>query len=118
MREDESPPCSYLLRSLSSAHFTHNATNEEELAIRVNDIFHVTDTLYNGQVGYWVATKLNLSSSMNKLTGAIPNKLRLVMNTSELRCIDCVLLARSNWPVLHRALINCSNPNSRRSSEN
>jgi hypothetical protein len=59
-----------------SAHFTCNATNDEELSIRVNDIFHVTDTLYNGQVGYWVATKLNAPTSMKKLTGAVPNKLR------------------------------------------
>lgn len=59
-----------------SAHFTFNTTNDEELAIRVNDIFHVTDTLYNGQVGYWVATKLNAPSTQTKITGAIPNKLR------------------------------------------
>ena len=62
------------------AHFTYNTTSEEELSIRVNDILHVTDTLYNGQVGYWVATKLNASSSsQNKITGAIPNKSRYIM---------------------------------------
>lgn len=56
------------------AHFTYNTTNDEELSIRVNDIFHVTDTLYNGQVGQWVATKLNAPTSMKTITGAIPNK--------------------------------------------
>ena len=59
-----------------SAHFNYNSTNDEELSIGINDIFHVTDTLYNGQVGYWVATKLNSLSPQNKLTGAIPNKSR------------------------------------------
>ena len=58
------------------AHFTSNTTNEEELPIRVNDIFHVTDTLYNGQVGYWVATKLTVLPAQTKITGAIPNKSR------------------------------------------
>ncbi len=58
------------------AHFTFNTTSEDELSIRVNDILHVTDTLYNGQVGYWVATKLNVSPSQAKITGAIPNKSR------------------------------------------
>lgn len=61
---------------LNSAHFTYNTKSEEELSIRVNDIFHVTDTLYNGQIGSWVATKLNGSPSTGKITGAIPNKLR------------------------------------------
>jgi hypothetical protein len=63
----------------SRAHFTYNTTNEDELSIRVNDILHVTDTLYNGQVGYWVATKLNAPSSQNKITGAIPNKSRYTL---------------------------------------
>ncbi|UJR16411.1 hypothetical protein I4U23_003313 [Adineta vaga] len=58
------------------AHFTSKASNDEELSIGINDVFHVTDTLYNGQVGYWVATKLNTLSPQTKLNGAIPNKLR------------------------------------------
>ncbi|CAF4420704.1 unnamed protein product, partial [Adineta steineri] len=58
------------------AHFTSKPSNDEELSICINDIFHVTDTLYNGQVGYWVATKLNTISSQTKLTGTIPNKSR------------------------------------------
>ncbi len=45
----------------------------------MNDILHVTDTLYNGQVGYWVATKLNAPPSQNKITGAIPNKARYLL---------------------------------------
>ena len=64
------------LKISSRAHFTYNTTNDEELSIRVNDIFHVTDTLYNGQVGSWVATKLNAPPTMTKVTGAIPNKTR------------------------------------------
>ncbi|CAF4215533.1 unnamed protein product, partial [Rotaria sp. Silwood2] len=57
-------------------HFAYNSSNVEDLSIRINDIFHVTDTLYNGQVGCWVATKLNQFSSENKRTGAIPNQSR------------------------------------------
>jgi hypothetical protein len=60
------------------AHFTYNTTNDEELPIRVNDILHVTDTLYNGQVGFWVATKLNVPPQQTKITGAIPNKSRYI----------------------------------------
>ena len=57
-------------------HFARHSSNEEELSIGINDIFHVTDTLYNGQVGYWVATKLTSLSMQKKLTGAIPNQSR------------------------------------------
>ncbi|CAF1119374.1 unnamed protein product [Rotaria sordida] len=57
-------------------HFAYNSSNIEELSIRINDIFHVTDTLYNGQIGYWVATKLNKFSSENQRTAAIPNQIR------------------------------------------
>ena len=64
------------LQICSRAHFTYNTANDEELSIRVNDIFHVTDTLYNGQVGSWVATKLNAPPTLTKVTGAIPNKTR------------------------------------------
>lgn len=58
------------------AHLTYNTANDDEISIRVNDIFHVTDTLYNGQIGYWVATKLNIQPTQTKVTGAIPNKAR------------------------------------------
>lgn len=58
------------------AHFARQSSNDDELSISINDIFHVTDTLYNGQVGSWVATKLNSVVPSKKLTGAIPNRSR------------------------------------------
>ncbi|CAF4068271.1 unnamed protein product [Rotaria sp. Silwood2] len=84
------------------AHFTYNTTNEEELSIRVNDIFHVTDTLYNGQVGYWVATKLNAPASQTKITGAIPNKLRAEQLASVAPSLDQLL--KSKQPSFKRKL--------------
>ena len=59
-----------------SAHFTSKAANDEELSVGINDIFHVTDTLYNGQIGYWVVTKLQSFSPQTKLSGIIPNRAR------------------------------------------
>jgi len=66
----------YFDKNFFSANFGCNSSNDEELSISINDVFHVTDTLYNGQVGFWVATKLNSFLPQNKLTGAIPNKSR------------------------------------------
>ncbi|CAF1638465.1 unnamed protein product, partial [Adineta ricciae] len=76
------------------AHFTYNTTNDEELSIRVNDIFHVTDTLYNGQVGSWVATKLNAPPTMTKVTGAIPNKTRAEQLASIAPSLEQLLKAK------------------------
>ena len=59
-----------------SSHFTYRSSADDELSIGINQIFHVTDTLYNGQVGAWVATKLNPSLPESRLTGAIPNTSR------------------------------------------
>ena len=59
-----------------STYFSYNSSNNEDLSIVINDIFHVTDTLYNGQVGSWVATRLNSSSLDKKCTGVIPNQSR------------------------------------------
>ncbi|CAF4646653.1 unnamed protein product [Rotaria sp. Silwood1] len=84
------------------AHFTYNTANEEELSIRVNDIFHVTDTLYNGQVGYWVATKLNAPPSQTKITGAIPNKLRAEQLASVAPNLDHLI--KSKQPSFKRKL--------------
>ncbi|CAF0716683.1 unnamed protein product [Adineta steineri] len=84
------------------AHFTYNTANDEELSIRVNDIFHVTDTLYNGQVGYWVATKLNAPSSQNKITGAVPNKSRAEQLASVAPSLD--KLMKTKQPSFKRKL--------------
>ncbi|CAF4281020.1 unnamed protein product, partial [Adineta steineri] len=84
------------------AHFTYNTANDEELSIRVNDIFHVTDTLYNGQVGYWVATKLNAPTSQNKITGAVPNKSRAEQLASIAPSLD--KLMKTKQPSFKRKL--------------
>lgn len=54
------------------SHFTYNRSTSRgaasqqlgtqqpiELSIRAGDIFHVTDTLFGGSLGYWQATKVN-----------------------------------------------------------
>jgi hypothetical protein len=63
------------------AHFNYESKRPTDLSFKINDILHVTDTLYNGVIGQWVATKL---PSMNEqlsekvvnqddLRGTIPN---------------------------------------------
>ncbi|CAF0980433.1 unnamed protein product, partial [Didymodactylos carnosus] len=81
------------------AHFTYNSQAVEDLSIRVNDIFHITDTLYNGQVGSWVATKVNASSE--KTTGAIPNKARAEQIASLAPSLDVLIKSK---PSLKRKL--------------
>uniref|UniRef100_A0A915MIG8 PDZ domain-containing protein n=1 Tax=Meloidogyne javanica TaxID=6303 RepID=A0A915MIG8_MELJA len=66
------------------SHFTYNRSTSRgaasqqpgtqqpiELSIRAGDIFHVTDTLFGGSLGYWQATKLSFSS--RKLFGGSSN---------------------------------------------
>ena len=67
-----------------SSHFNSNPeNNEQNLSIRINEIFHVTDTLHNDQVGLWTATKLGSNDSNQKQTGAIPNLSRSFENEVE-----------------------------------
>lgn len=57
------------------AHFNYTSKNPNELSFKINDILHVTDTLYNGVIGQWVATKLDNSSQNNdNFRGTIPNQ--------------------------------------------
>ena len=63
------------------AHFAHNtssgSSSNSELSFAINDILHVTDTLYNGVVGKWVATRLTGFETCDEdemPRGAIPNK--------------------------------------------
>jgi hypothetical protein len=62
------------------AHFNFESKRPTDLSFKINDILHVTDTLYNGVIGQWVATKLpsmneQLSEKVNQddLRGTIPN---------------------------------------------
>ncbi|CAK5117834.1 unnamed protein product [Meloidogyne enterolobii] len=72
------------------SHFTYNrstsrgaasqqpGTQPIELSIRAGDIFHVTDTLFGGSLGYWQATKIysaeqqNSSSSSESTSSCTP----------------------------------------------
>ena len=47
------------------AHFNFESQNPIDLSFKINDILHVTDTLYNGVMGQWVATKLAAPSISN-----------------------------------------------------
>lgn len=40
------------------AHFNYTAKSPNELSFKINDVLHITDTLHNGIIGQWVATKL------------------------------------------------------------
>uniref|UniRef100_A0A1I8BIT7 PDZ domain-containing protein n=1 Tax=Meloidogyne hapla TaxID=6305 RepID=A0A1I8BIT7_MELHA len=58
------------------SHFTYNRSTSRgaqqpgsqqpiELSIRAGDIFHVTDTLFGGSLGYWQATKIYSAEQQN-----------------------------------------------------
>jgi hypothetical protein len=56
--------------------FNFTGTVQDELDFKINDILHVTDTLFNGIIGHWVATRINMiddGGEMNK-KGIIPNE--------------------------------------------
>lgn len=56
-------------------HFNLNSKNSSDLEFRINDILHVTDTLYNGVIGQWVASRLDKHGEGGEETkGTIPNK--------------------------------------------
>jgi hypothetical protein len=42
------------------AHFNLSSKTPNELSFKINDILHVSDTLQNGVIGAWVASKLGL----------------------------------------------------------
>lgn len=54
-------------------HFNFIGTETNELSFKINDIIHITDTLFNGVVGNWVATRLNLNDDGENVKGIIPN---------------------------------------------
>jgi len=54
-------------------HFNYLSHNPVDLSFKINDILHVTDTLYNGVMGQWVATKL-VSNGKNAERGTVPNQ--------------------------------------------
>ncbi len=57
--------------------FSFTGTIQNELSFKINDILHITDTLYNGIFGHWVATRIDMNDNgeANK-SGIIPNESR------------------------------------------
>lgn len=59
------------------AHFAYQKRAKSELTFSHGDIFHVTDTLYGGTVGYWQVTKVYSANDTeiksNEANGIIPN---------------------------------------------
>lgn len=43
------------------AHFNYTSKNQNELSFNINDILHVSDTLHNGIIGQWTATKIGMT---------------------------------------------------------
>lgn len=42
-------------------HFNYTSKNQNELSFNINDILHVSDTLHNGIIGQWTATKIGMT---------------------------------------------------------
>ena len=56
------------------SHFSFNPSEEKNhLSIRINDVFHVINTLHNDQVGSWTGRKVNTKES---IIGILPNQSR------------------------------------------
>ena len=56
-------------------HFNLSSKNPNDLTFKINDILHVTDTLYNGVIGQWVASRLNKNGETGEeVKGTVPNK--------------------------------------------
>jgi hypothetical protein len=77
------------------SHFSYTSPNPNELNFRLNDILHVTDTLYNGVIGNWVASKLsgntnNETSCIEDKRGIIPNQPTAEQLVSQAPTIDQV----------------------------
>ncbi|XP_059472548.1 tight junction protein ZO-1 isoform X4 [Neocloeon triangulifer] len=57
------------------AHFNYDQPNKGEMCFRKGDVFHVTDTLYNGVVGSWQVYRIG-RNNQEVQKGIIPNKAR------------------------------------------
>lgn len=109
------------------AHFNYsnsiesNSTNSsnnggiEDLNFKINDILHVTDTLHNGVIGQWVATKLNRekSDSNNDSTfdikGIVPNQTNAEHLVATAKTID--QLSASNNSLINMFTNGSNNTN-------
>ncbi|KAI6207689.1 hypothetical protein M3Y96_00035600 [Aphelenchoides besseyi] len=81
-------------------HFGHQRkSNRLELSFQPGDIFHVTDTLFNGSVGFWHVTKVYSATGEDirpaEATGIIPNKRTADTLAKQYRMMDSNTLGRS-----------------------
>lgn len=81
-------------------HFAyHRKNNRLDLLFMPGDIFHITDTLFNGAVGYWQATKVYSANDTeikpNESIGIIPNMRTAEALAKQARMSDSSTLSRS-----------------------
>ena len=77
------------------AHFNYASKNPNDLSFKINDILHVTDTLYNGVIGQWVVSKIldtatNEQQSGEDLRGTVPNQANAEKLVANAQTIDQV----------------------------
>ncbi|XP_039261919.2 tight junction protein ZO-1-like isoform X2 [Styela clava] len=53
-------------------HFKYERANEHEMSFKQGSVFRISDTLYQGMVGYWLAVRIG-RSNMEIERGVIPN---------------------------------------------
>jgi C-terminal processing protease CtpA/Prc len=76
------------------AHFNYRSKDSSDLSFKINDILHVTDTLYNGVIGQWVASKLNTTLNdepFEDVRGTVPNLENSEKLATSARTIDQVV---------------------------
>ena len=78
------------------AHFDYMTKIPNEFSFRINDILHVTDTLYNGVIGQWVATKLAGENGESELRGVIPNQSNAEQLVQNAKTIEQTYLCTGN----------------------
>lgn len=102
-----------IIRLCFSANFHLNPTNKEDfLPIRINEVFHVTDTLHNDQVGFWAVSRVRSIDAARNPTGRIPNESRFDKKK------DFSVSSRICGSIFQCRRFNKGGANARRTSQN
>jgi len=80
------------------AHFNYASRNPVDLTFAINDVLHVTDTLYNGVMGQWVATKLSSEVGRQQERGTVPNQAAAEQLVLSAETIDGLMKAETGPP--------------------
>ncbi len=80
------------------AHFNYASRNPVDLTFAINDVLHVTDTLYNGVMGQWVATKLSSEPGRQQERGTVPNQAAAEQLVLSAETIDGLMKAETGPP--------------------